>query len=156
MKQLRGCLALSLVILIALAAAAADVSARQTAPLDIAAVKTELWRGDGEALPTARPEIGQTGKTGAVNFGKTGKSDQGNAASPADQAEATRIAFQSYRDNNWEVYLARSDGDQAVRLANRAASDIRPRLNQGARQVAFAANRAGNLRYLKHSAGAIK
>lgn len=59
-------------------------------------------------------------------------------------AEWTRVAFQSYRDGNWEIYLAWGDGSHQTRLTNHAGSDVRPRLNRGATQVVFQSNRDGN------------
>ncbi|MSP12882.1 MAG: hypothetical protein EXR62_07985 [Chloroflexi bacterium] len=56
----------------------------------------------------------------------------------------SRLAFQSYRDGNWEIYLARGDGSQPVRLTNHAATDSRPRLSRGGARVAFNSNRDGN------------
>jgi Tol biopolymer transport system component len=59
-------------------------------------------------------------------------------------ADWSRIAFQSYRDGNWEIYLARGDGSQPVRLTNHSAADVRPRLNRGAARLVFTSDRDGN------------
>jgi len=56
----------------------------------------------------------------------------------------TRLVFQSYRDGNWEIYLAQGDGTQPVRLTDHPASDSRPRLNRGGTRVVFSSNRDGN------------
>jgi Tol biopolymer transport system component len=56
----------------------------------------------------------------------------------------SRLVFQSYRDMNWEIYTANSDGSGQTRLTNQAASDIEPRLNRGCTRIAFASNRDGN------------
>lgn len=56
----------------------------------------------------------------------------------------SKLVFQSYRNNNWEIYRANSDGSGAVRLTNNGAFDIDPRLNRGATRIAFASNRTGN------------
>lgn len=66
-----------------------------------------------------------------------------NHADASDDANESLIAFQSYRDGNWEIYLANGDGTQPKRLTNHAASDVWPKLNLGARKIAFASNRSG-------------
>ncbi len=54
----------------------------------------------------------------------------------------SKLVFQSYRDDNWEIYLGGPTGD--TRVARVSGNDIQPRLNRGADQIAFASNRAGN------------
>ncbi len=56
----------------------------------------------------------------------------------------TRLAYESCRDGNWEIYLARGDGSQPTRLTNHPALDMEPRLNIGATRVAFVSDRDGN------------
>jgi len=56
----------------------------------------------------------------------------------------SKLVFQSYRDDNWEIYLANGDGSNQTRLTNHSASDIYPRLNRGCTRIAFASNRTGN------------
>ena len=62
----------------------------------------------------------------------------------ADFVPWSKLVFQSYRDNNWEIYRANSDGSGAVRLTNNSAFDIDPRLTRGATRIAFASKRTGN------------
>ena len=69
----------------------------------------------------------------------------GITARTEDLEDWTRIAFQSSRDGNWEIYLARSDGSEPVRITHHPAADLYPRLNRGASQVVFASNRDGAL-----------
>lgn len=56
----------------------------------------------------------------------------------------SRVAFQSYRSGNWEIYVANDDGTGQSRLTNHSASDTYPRLNRGATRIAFSSNRSGN------------
>lgn len=63
---------------------------------------------------------------------------------PADVAAWTRIAFASYRNNNWEIYLARGDGTQPMRLTNHPATDQAPSLTRGSTQLVFASTRNGS------------
>lgn len=61
-----------------------------------------------------------------------------------DQANWSRLAFQSSRDGNWEIYLSKGDGTGAIRLTNSNAFDGRPQLNRGADRIVFVSDRAGN------------
>ncbi len=73
----------------------------------------------------------------------TAKSASAVPRSPtAIMADWAYTVYQSYRDGNWEIYLAH-DG-QEFRLTNNVASDARPRLNRGSTKVAFNSNRDGN------------
>ncbi|RME49563.1 MAG: hypothetical protein D6791_00445, partial [Chloroflexi bacterium] len=67
-----------------------------------------------------------------------------SAGMSAGLPDWSRVVFQSYRDNNWEIYLAQSDGSQPVRLTNHPAADLYPRLNRGVTRVAFISDRDGN------------
>lgn len=78
-------------------------------------------------------------------LGPTGSADTlVPLAIPAGLADWTRIAFETYRHGNWEIYLARGDLTQPMRLTNHPASDFLPRLNRGATRVAFTSYRDGN------------
>ncbi len=64
-------------------------------------------------------------------------------AAPLTDVAWSKIAFQSYRDGNWEIYLI-DEHDYLTRLTHDGASDIHPRLNRGCTRIAFASNRQGN------------
>lgn len=63
---------------------------------------------------------------------------------PPSYKGISRLAFQSYRDGNWEIYVADGDGSGETRLTSNAASDVLPRLSHDAERVVFASNRDGN------------
>ena len=42
----------------------------------------------------------------------------------------SEFAFSSYRDGNWEIYLADGDTSAQLRLTDHPASDSQPRLNR--------------------------
>ena len=66
----------------------------------------------------------------------------------------SRIVFQSYRDNNWEIYSADADGTNQRRLTNRPASDVLPRLGFSATRILFESNVDGNWDlFLMYSSG---
>jgi Tol biopolymer transport system component len=56
----------------------------------------------------------------------------------------SKIAFQRYFDNNYEVFVAMGDGSNPQRLTFDPANDGRARLNRGATQVVFSSNRDGD------------
>ncbi|MFZ2098326.1 MAG: hypothetical protein WAV05_16975 [Anaerolineales bacterium] len=56
----------------------------------------------------------------------------------------SKMTFESYIDNNWEIYYASGSFTNLVRLTNNNASDIHPRLNRGASRIAFASYRDGS------------
>jgi Tol biopolymer transport system component len=46
--------------------------------------------------------------------------------SPAWSPDGTRIAFQSRRDGNWEIYVMNADGSGVRRLTTNPANDLDP------------------------------
>ena len=55
-----------------------------------------------------------------------------------------RIAFQSRRHGNWEVYTMTADGSDVVRLTNNAADDERPGFSPDGTKIVFGSTRGGN------------
>ncbi len=60
---------------------------------------------------------------------------------PAPQGDFTRGAFSSFRDDNYEIYVARGDGRDAVNITNNPAWDLEPQLSPDGAQVLFVSNR---------------
>ncbi|MCB9422532.1 MAG: PD40 domain-containing protein, partial [Ardenticatenaceae bacterium] len=65
-------------------------------------------------------------------------------AATATRIPWSKVAFQSFRDGNWEIYIGNDDGSGQIRLTNNSASDVHPRLNRGSTRIAFSSNRDGN------------
>ena len=63
------------------------------------------------------------------------KRDAGATMAPVDQW--SKMTFESYIDNNWEIYFANGDFTNLVRLMHDGAMDIHPRLNRGTTRIAF-------------------
>jgi hypothetical protein len=63
---------------------------------------------------------------------------------PAYLRDISKVAFQSWRSHNSEIYIANGDGSGETRLTDHAAADILPRLNRGASRIVFSTNRDGN------------
>ena len=58
--------------------------------------------------------------------------------------ENGRIAFQSNRDGNWEIYTMRSDGSDEQRLTTNGAYDGQPAISPDGRKIAFVSLRGGS------------
>lgn len=54
-----------------------------------------------------------------------------------------RFAFESYRDDNWDIYLTDLYGTNEVRFSH-ASTDVSPSLAKGAQDVLFVSRRVGN------------
>ncbi len=55
-----------------------------------------------------------------------------------------RLAFETYRDYNWDIYLTNVDGTNEVHLISHESVDISPSLAKGAGDVLFISRRVGN------------
>jgi Tol biopolymer transport system component len=63
---------------------------------------------------------------------------------PVVHATDGKIAFQSGRDGNNEIYLINADGTNPTRVTNNPASDSQPALSPDGARIAFTSNRDGN------------
>jgi Tol biopolymer transport system component len=63
---------------------------------------------------------------------------------PAWAPDGERVAFSSYRDENWEVYTVRADGTEPTRLTDDPASDFSPTWSPDGRKILFASRRRGD------------
>lgn len=63
---------------------------------------------------------------------------------PTGYVPWSKLVFQSYRDSNWEIYFASSDGSNPARLTNNGVPDIHPHLNRGATRVVFSGRLGGD------------
>lgn len=55
-----------------------------------------------------------------------------------------RIAFQSSRDGNWEIYVMKADGGSESRLTNSPGDDLYPAWSPDGSRLAFTSGRDGN------------
>ncbi|MGH9909918.1 MAG: DUF5050 domain-containing protein, partial [Nitrososphaerales archaeon] len=60
------------------------------------------------------------------------------------------VAFDTFRDGNWEIYKMNSDGTSPTRLTNNAALDARPKWSPDGTKIVFSSNRdSGNYEIYK-------
>jgi len=55
-----------------------------------------------------------------------------------------RIAFQSYRDGNYEIYIVNIDGSELTNLTNNPAEDMSPVFSPDGSKIAFTSRRDGS------------
>ena len=63
---------------------------------------------------------------------------------PTISPDGSRIAFQSYVNGNWEIFVMESDGTNVKQLTFNPADDIDPAWSPDGQRIAFATNRDGN------------
>src|SRR6266705_2334587 len=56
---------------------------------------------------------------------------------PAWSPDGRRIAFQSTRDGNWEIYVMNADGSEVHRLTHGEAEDGEPSWSADGKRIAF-------------------
>lgn len=60
------------------------------------------------------------------------------------QGTASFLAYQSFVDGNWEIYLTQNDTGGTVRLTADPASDLEPKISPDLTRVVFTSRRTGN------------
>jgi WD40 repeat protein len=64
------------------------------------------------------------------------------AATPA-LAGNGKIAFESSRNSNWDIYVMDANGSNTIRLTNHTAADVNPAWSPDRTKIAFVSSRAG-------------
>jgi TolB protein len=114
-----------------------------------------VWSPDGQRLAFALDKTSPNqGDIEVYTISADGKDLQKVAVSegklaheewPAWSPDGKRIAYTSTRDDNQELYLARSDGGEKQRLTSDPALDVHPCWSPDGKRIAFATDRWGDL-----------
>jgi hypothetical protein len=86
----------------------------------------------------------------AISVAKTNGTEvrrltSGSEANPAWSPDGTRIAFSSFRDGNWEIYVMNSDGQNQKRLTQSSADmDRNPAWSPDGSRIAYSSQRDTN------------
>jgi len=68
--------------------------------------------------------------------------------------DGEQIAFASYRDGNWEIYIMNADGSDQRNVTDNPTSDGLPAWSPDGEQIAFTSEREGNFEiYLMNADG---
>ena len=118
-----------------------------------------IWSNDGAriAFVSTRDDpdpktCGTTGKPACVTnlyvmtvdgSAVTRLPNTANSSNPSWSADSKRLAFQSNRDGNDEIYVVNADGSGLTRLTNHPASDGHPTWSPDNKRLAFESNRDG-------------
>ena len=63
--------------------------------------------------------------------------DSGEDSNPAWSPDGTRIAFQSYRDGDWDIYVMGTDGGNVQQLTDDPYRDREPAWSPDGTRIAF-------------------
>jgi TolB protein len=64
---------------------------------------------------------------------------------PVWSPDGTKIAFQSLRDHNYEIYVMNADGSGQTNLTNHPGKDLEPSWSPDGTQIYFRTDRDGNM-----------
>jgi|GEM_PF-1585933 hypothetical protein len=76
-----------------------------------------------------------------ANDGRAGPGEVGRAVWSPD---GRRLAFVSFRDNNWEIYVMNDDGTNPVNITNHPGADKNPSWSPDGNRIAFISERDGD------------
>ena len=63
---------------------------------------------------------------------------------PAWSPDGRHIAFTSFGDDNWDIYVMDADGSNVTQLTNHPAADSSPAWSPDGQRIAFQSDRDGN------------
>jgi Tol biopolymer transport system component len=96
------------------------------------------------APPDRYPDYGERTQLPWLALQQPQAVSSSDLASASELADWSKLIYQSYRNGNWDIYIASPGGANEQRLTYNAAADIHPRLNRGGTRVVFAAKRTGS------------
>jgi len=100
----------------------------------------------GKAQIYVMPPLGPRAQVNGDGSGPVNIShDAANDLRPAWSPDGTRIAFQTDRDGNLEIYVMNADGSNPINLTNSPADDEDPSWSPDGKSIAFDSDRDGNL-----------
>jgi Tol biopolymer transport system component len=80
---------------------------------------------------------------GSIDWKKLTGDSLGGDEYPAWSPDGTKIAFHSYRDGNWEIYVMNADGTGQTRLTNNPREDTYPNWSPDSTRLIFSSATIG-------------
>ena len=109
-------------------------------------VVDDVWTTGGGSL-----QYTLTGLTGGTQYdlqiravNAVGDGPWSGTATGTPTTAGDRIAFQSNRDGNWEIYVMNADGSGVTNLTNNSDHDVAPAWSPDGKRIAFRSDRDGN------------
>lgn len=136
---------LGLVAVVGIAAAAALAAYWWYGARDLVRDGAPNWFPDSQALVFAAERGTERSDVYRMNLDGSGRrqltDDPANDSAPAVSPDGTRIAFESDRDGNYEIYVIDARGGNPVRLTTDPARDLAPAWSPDGRQLVFTSDR---------------
>jgi TolB protein len=91
------------------------------------------WGQTDKGLQVAEPDLLKV----------TALTDDETDTTPAPSPDGKKVAFMSYRDGDWEIYIVDVESEEVTRLTDQVGQDGLPTWSPDGKVIAFVSNRGG-------------
>ena len=110
--------------------------------------RTVLWSSSNDAVATVDETglvVGMATGDATITCTSEGKTGTSSITVITPSFDGPKIAFNTNRDGNFEIYLMDLDGTHLVNLTRNPALDVQPTWSPDGSKIAFVSDRDGNL-----------
>lgn len=99
---------------------------------------------------TSHAQSSEEGDRGRFNLETMPHQAEGVTTSSSNRVSAptilswSKVAFQTYRNSNWDIYVGNDDGSGQTAVAASSSAEIQPHLNRGNTKIVYASNSGGD------------